>query len=327
MQFANPLFFLLLIPLFICAGFYLYSGARRYMSGKVSVAIKPSYTLRVLLHKFLPPFVRIAAAVLLIIAFARPQKVEREIIPPTEGIDIMMVMDTSPSMGAMDFRPVNRMEAAKAAAKEFISKRRNDRIGITVFAGAAFLSCPLTLDYGALNDSMDMVRIDMTGIGMTAIGDAIITAVNHLKNSKAKSRIMILLTDGRSNYGIVTNLEQAAKAAQAYGIKIYTIGTAKKGRAQIPTGNPLQPVVYTDDDLDETSLKLISEVTGGKFYRAENTAELSRIYSEIDSLEKTKFEEKTSVRASDYYIYFLVPAVLLMILGLLLEKTYLRTIP
>jgi len=159
------------------------------------------------------------------------------------------------------------------------------------------------------------------------VGDAIVTAVNHLKESKAKSKIIVLLTDGRSNTGMVTDLGLAARTAQAYDIKIYTIGTAGKGRAQISTGDPSQPVIYIDEDLDEPTLREIAGLTGGEFYRAKNYAELDNIYARIDSLEKTKFEAKTYTNYADLYLYFLAPALALLGLLFVLERTYFRTVP
>jgi Ca-activated chloride channel family protein len=269
----------------------------------------------------------VAVLVLLAFALARPQKVEKGEPPPTEGIDIMLCLDTSYSMSAVDFTPHNRLEAAKSAAADFIRRRANDRIGMVVFGGVAVLSCPLTLDYGSLLEFLQSAQINMTRADGTAIGDALMTSVNHLKHGKAKSKVLILLTDGRSNVGTITDPVAAAKTAAAYDIKVYTVGTATKGQAKIPTGNPMQPYMTIGDDLDEATLLEVAAVTGGEFYRADNFFELQKIYARIDALEKTKFEVKSSVNRTDLYRLFLLPALALAALAFLLERTWLRSIP
>jgi len=325
--FKNP-WILLLMPLAgVLAGLAWAQRHRRLHSAGVTAPLPPKDSLRSRLFRYLPFWGRVLAISLIILALARPQKATRGDIPPSEGIDIMLTIDTSLSMAAMDFAPYNRLEAAKAAAADFVKKRKNDRIGVTVFGGVAMLTCPLTLDYQSVFDLIDSIYISMTRADGTAIGDAIITAVNHLKDSKAKSKVIILLTDGRSNVGLVTDLALAAKTAAAYDIKIYTIGTAGKGQAQIPTGDPSQPVAYIDEDLDEPTLREIAALTGGEFYRAKNYAELDTIYSRIDALEKTKFEAKSYTDYSDKYEYFLAPALLLLALLFMLERTYFRTVP
>jgi len=238
----------------------------------------------------------------------------------------MLVIDTSLSMQAPDLMPT-RLEAAKQTAKEFVMKRKNDRIGVVVFGGVAYLSCPLTLDHDAVNGLIDQIQPGMTKSDGTAIGDAILVATNHLKNSKAKSKIMILLTDGRSNTGVVGDPITAAKLTSQFGIKIYTIGTAKKGPSKIPTQNPLQPYIIIEDDLNEEQLGEIAEITGGKFYRATSTEELSKIYSEIDQLEKTKFEIKYNLEVTELYNKFLIPASIIAFLLIIIEKTYIMSIP
>lgn len=325
--FKNPAALLLALPLGLAAALAVARAAGRFRAAGVPAQLKRGRSLRARAFAVVPLWARVLAAALIIIALARPQQVDRSKLPPTEGIDIMLVLDTSYSMAAMDFNPYNRMQAAKAAATDFVKKRTNDRIGVTVFGGVALLTCPLTLDYQSVLDTIEMADLNMTKADGTAIGDAIATAVNHLKDSKAKSKVMILLTDGRSNTGVITDLTMAAKAAAAHDIKVYTIGTAGKGRAQIPTGNPLEPVLYLDEDLDEPALREISALTGGEFYRAKNYSELNDIYSKIDSLEKTDFEVKTSSSYTDLYWYVLAPALLLLALVFLLERTVFRTIP
>ncbi|HAT72252.1 MAG TPA: aerotolerance regulator BatA [Elusimicrobia bacterium] len=327
MAFKHPLFLLLLAPLGVLAGLARAQAHRRHNSAPVPTALPAGESLRSVLFAIVPFWGRVLAIALLIFALARPQKAARGEAPPSEGIDIMLTLDTSGSMAAEDFAPYNRLEAAKAAATAFVKKRRNDRIGVTVFGGNALLTCPLTLDYQSVLELLDSTYLNMTKADGTAIGDAIVTAVNHLKESKAKSKVIVLLTDGRSNAGLVTDLAQAAGTAAAYDIKIYTIGTAGKGKAKVTTGDPRQPVVYIEEDLDEPALREISGLTGGEFYRAKNYAELDNIYSRIDALEKTKFEAKTFTSYTDLYLYFLAPALALLAALYLLERTYFRTIP
>ena len=325
--FKHP-WILLLMPLAgLLAGFARAQADRRLNSAGMPAPLPALRTLRTRLFALLPFWGRVAAIALLIFALARPQKASRGEVPPAEGIDIMLALDTSYSMAAEDFAPYNRLEAAKKAAADFVKKRRNDRIGVTVFGGTALLTCPLTLDYQSVLEMLEASYLNMTRAEGTAMGDAIVTAVNHLKESKAKSKVIVLLTDGRSNIGLVTDLNLAAKTAQAYDIKIYTIGTAGKGRAQISTGDPMQPVIYVDEDLDEPTLREIAGLTGGEFYRAKNYMELDKIYGRIDSLEKTKFEAKTYTNYADLYLYFLAPALALLALLFVLERTYFRTVP
>jgi Ca-activated chloride channel family protein len=327
MQFKNPYFFLLFIPLIIISVFsYIYREKRLY-NIRFPFTPKRIRTLKLSLYESLPFYMRIIAISLLIIALSRPQEISRDTLPPTEGVDIMLVLDTSTSMAALDFEPKNRIEAAKETAIDFISKRNYDRIGLVVFGGVAVLSCPLTLDHNSAIEYISQVYLAMTQSDGTAIGDAIVTAVNHLKDSKAKSKLMILLTDGRSNTGVLQDVSQAAKIAKEFGIKIYTIGVAKKGKAKVPTGDPFQPYFYIDDDLNEADLMTIAKITDGKFYRATNMIELQNIYSEIDKLEKTKFETKVSGNYKDLYNYFLIPAIFIYILIIIMEKTVFLTVP
>jgi len=327
MKFANPWALLLLLPILAAA---LHAGSRRgskFISAGSPLPLPSVPTFKTRLFSFFPFFARAAALVFLTIALARPQKAERGQIPPAEGVDIMLALDTSYSMAAIDFNPFNRLDAAKNAASDFIKRRAHDRIGAVVFGGAAMLSCPLTLDYASALEFIDLSYLNMTKADGTAIGDAIATAVNHLKNSKAKSKVIILLTDGRSNTGLISDPVTAAKTAAAYDIKIYTIGTAAKGASRLPTGNPFQPYIAIEEDLDEGTLLEIAKTTGGEFYRATNYPELQKIYEKIDSLEKTKFEVKAYATYSDRHQSLLAAALALLALTFVLEKTYLRMIP
>lgn len=326
MSFKNPFFFILIIPLIIITVFVFKNLYRKEYKINFPLEIIPRYSFKIFLKESVSPFLKFVILLLIIISLARPQKILKTEIPPTEGVDIIMTIDTSLSMGAIDITP-NRLESAKKSAKEFIAKRTNDRIGLVVFGGVSYISCPLTLDHSALTAYINKLQLGMTKSDGTAIGDAILTATNHLKNSKSKSKIIILLTDGRSNTGIVQDPITAAKVSKEFGIKIYTIGTAQKGPSQIPTGDPFQPYVTIEDDLNEPELMEIAKITGGKFFRATSSKELDEIYSEIDRLEKTKFETKQNIEVVEMYNYFLIPAIILLFLTIILEKTIILTVP
>ena len=280
------------------------------------------------LAREIPYALRAAALVLCAAALARPQAVRRQAAGLTEGIDILLAMDTSTSMRALDFAPLDRIGAAKETAKRFITGRTADRIGVLDFGGAPLLNCPLTLDYDAVNDTIDSLEPGMTGVEGTAIGDGITAAVNHLRPGRAKSKVIILLTDGRSNTGLIDPLT-AAKAAAAYGIKIYTIGTGKRGQSLIPIDQPGggRALVPIDDDLDDEILTQIAEATGGKYFRAQSLRELSLIYSEIDRMEKAPVERPQTVSYTDLYPWFLVPALLLLSSEVWLTRTWLLRVP
>ncbi|MEA3306994.1 MAG: VWA domain-containing protein [Elusimicrobiota bacterium] len=293
---------------------------------KISLNTRQTETLKAQLSSLIGYSGRLLAIILIIIALARPQQISKSDIPPAKGVDIILCLDTSYSMAALDFEP-NRLEAAKKAASNFIRKRLNDRIGLVVFGEAAIMTCPLTLDYPAIVEFIDTTYLNMIDRKGTAVGDAIMTAVNHIKESSAKSKIIILLTDGRSNAGIISDPAYAAKIAKTLDIKIYTIGTASKGKAEIPTNDPFQPIAYINEDLDKATLMEIANITGGKFFRAKNHKDLREIYSLIDSLEKTEFDIKIFSNYKDLYPYFLFPAIILLVLVFLLERTYFMKIP
>ncbi|MCG2726289.1 MAG: VWA domain-containing protein [Elusimicrobia bacterium] len=320
--------FLYLIPAVLAAAIFLKLAPTiaKKAALKISFDIPQIETLKAQLSNILGYGGRLIAIILIIIALARPQEVSKSDIPPAKGVDIILCLDTSYSMAALDFKP-NRLEAAKKAAADFIKKRSNDRIGIVVFGETAIMTCPLTLDYPAITEFIDTVYLNMIDNAGTAIGDAIMTAINHIKESSAKSKIIILLTDGRSNTGIISDPVYAAKTAETFDIKIHTIGTASKGKAEIPTNDPFNPIGYINEDLDEATLMEISNTTGGKFFRAKSHKDLEEIYSLIDSLEKTEFDIRIFSNYRDLYPYFLFPAIALLLIVFLLEKTYFMRIP
>jgi Ca-activated chloride channel family protein len=275
---------------------------------------------------------RWAVVVLLVIALARPQKLLQERHMETEGIDIMLTLDISTSMLAEDFRPKNRLEAAKAVASEFVDGRSSDQIGLVVFAGQSFTQCPLTLDYSLLNKLLGRVNIELVTEGMiedgTAIGMAIANGVNRLRASKAKSRILILLTDGQNNRGEVDPLT-AASAAQALGIRIYTIGVGTEGLAPYPVRDQWGRVVYqqVQVQIDEELLRRIADQTGGKYFRATDAEALRQVYAEIDQLEKSKIRVHQYRQKAELFTPYLGLALILLLIEIVFSATRLRTMP
>jgi len=263
---------------------------------------------------------------LLIIGFARPQSGQRSQEVLTEGVDIILTLDVSPSMQALDFQPKNRLEAAKDVVAEFIRERQSDRVGMVVFAAESYTQCPLTLDYGILLNFLKDIEAGMLGDG-TAIGTAIGTCVNRLRESKAKSKVVILLTDGMNNMGEIDPIT-AAQAAAAMQVKIYTIGVGKEGRAPFKVRDAFgERTVMMETHIDEESLKEIARITGGRYYRATDKEKLSEIYREIGELEKTKIETKEYLRTTELVGYVLLPALALLMIELLLAHTRFRGIP
>jgi Ca-activated chloride channel family protein len=271
---------------------------------------------------------RVLAVILFIIALARPQSGSKEQKVSTEGVDIVLAMDVSSSMLAEDFKPNNRLQAAKIVAEEFIKGRVNDRIGMVVFAGESFTQCPLTLDYGVLLTLLKEVKIADKDWDGTAIGMGIANAVNRLRDSKAKSKIIILLTDGVNNRGQIDPIT-AARIAQALKIRIYTIGAGTQGTAMYPVDDPLfgRRYVPREVKIDEKVLRKIAQITGGRYYRATNTEKLRKIYKEIGEMEKTKIEVSEYTRYTELFSYFLAAGLLLLLLEAVLRNTYFRTIP
>jgi Ca-activated chloride channel homolog len=230
-------------------------------------------------------------------------------------------------MRALDFNPKDRMTVAKQAVRNFVSHRQFDRIGLVAFAGVAVLECPMTLDYGALLDFLDQIDVGVTTTENTAIGTAIATAANHLKRSTAKSKVIILVTDGRNNSGEI-DPNTAAKAAASLGIKIYTIGVGIRGQSVIPVetafGRQLVPI---QEDLDEPALEDIARATGGRYYRADSPKEFDEIFKDIDSLEKSDIKGPSIHEYRDHYLGWLILAMLLLCSGYGLQMTVWRTVP
>ena len=326
-KFANPAFLWLL--LFLPAiGYYLWSRRRKMtvvlQFSSLQIFSKIPRTVRERI-RHIPIGLRVAAIALFIIALARPQSVSDRQNISTEGIDIVLELDLSGSMLAEDFNP-NRIEAAKQVASEFIVGRINDRIGLVVFSAESFTQCPLTTDYPVLKNLLRDVKNGMIADG-TAIGLAIANGVNRLKDSKEKSKVMILLTDGVNNRGEIDPIT-AARIAATYGIRIYTVGVGAQGEAPYPVQTPfgirrqMIPV-----DLDEKVLTQVADMTGGKYYRATDNRKLKAIYKEIDQLERTKIEVMAYKRYSELYGGWLIAGLLALVLEIGLTSTVLRKNP
>jgi Ca-activated chloride channel family protein len=278
----------------------------------------------------IPLILRAACLTLLVLAAARPQfyNVSRE--TKTSGVDIVLCIDTSGTMRAMDFKidgdAVDRLTAVKKVVKEFIVKRERDRIGLVIFGDEAFTQCPLTLDKGLLLNLVDKLEVGMAG-DRTAIGDAVALAGKRLKEIKAKARILVLLTDGRHNAGDITPL-QAAEAVHALGIKVYAIGVGGKGPAPFRVDTLFGPrVAYQEVDLDEETLTKVAQEGGGKYFRAADSKQLAEIYEIIDREEKSEVDVKEFFHYRELYAYCLIPALALLGLELALSMTLFKVLP
>lgn len=329
-RFANPTYLLLLLFLPLIAVYYLRRGQRltgrvKYSTLKHMRNVKTTWKQRSRKYLFL---LRLLVIGLVILGLARPQSGAKQQEITTEGIDIMLALDVSSSMLAEDFKPKNRIEAAKTVAKEFIKGRRNDRIGLVIFAGEAFTQCPLTLDYGVLYELLDKVKVAPKEWDGTAIGNGVATAVTRLKNSKAKSKVIILLTDGRNNAGEVNPIT-AAQIAEAFNIRIYTIGAGTRGTALYPVEDPLFGKRYVNMpvEIDEDMLRKIAAQTNGKYFRATNSQKLREIYAQINDMEKTKIEVREFTKYSELFVNYAGGGLLLLLLEIILANTWLRKLP
>ena len=318
MEFANSGYLLLLILLIPYLLWYFLCGKGKEPTIKMSDTfayqhISKSWRIR-MIH--LPMFLRCLVYTLVVIVLARPQTYNSWDNKDAEGIDIMLTMDISASMLTEDVFP-NRIEAAKEVASDFISGRPNDNIGLTIFAGEAFTQCPMTVDHAALLNLLHNVRTDLVVKGLiqdgTAIGMGLANSVSRLKDSKAKSKVIILLTDGSNNVGSISPMT-AASIAKKYGIRIYTIGLGKESEGDLGA-------------IDYKTLQNIAVSTNGEFYRAQSQAELSKIYQDIDKLEKTKLRVKAYSHLHEAYMPFAWLALFLFCLDLLLRLTVFRRLP
>lgn len=319
LAFLQPiwLLFLLFPVLLLTAHMFWPAHFVKSLNYPLTGQLSPEFSLSAFLARWTQLALTVLALVLFCIALARPVVLSKSKLPPTQGIDIMMIIDASASMKKNDFYP-SRFVAAQKNAIRFIGKRFNDRIGLTVFAKNATLAAPLTLDHEALQELVASLYLGIVDPNLTAIGDALGVAASHLKNSSAKSKIILLLTDGSNNAGTLDPL-LAAKAAAAYGIKIYTIATAS------PPGESI--FSSTEDEIDEALLMNIAKETGGAFYRAKNEQELQQIYDKINEMEKTNFTQSARISHHDAYAPLLWLGLILLLAGFVLSKLVFIRIP
>ena len=326
MSFASPGYLFLLLLLLPVVGWYIYelrkADASVQMSSAATLRQQPRSWRIYMLH--VPFVLRVAATVLLTIALARPQLTNRWSSESTEGIDIMMALDISGTMQAEDLKP-NRLEAAKQVASDFVLARPNDQIGLVVFAGESFTQCPLTTDHAVLVNLFKSVKFGLIEDG-TAIGLGLANAVNRMKDSPTKSKVIILLTDGSNNRGDIDPLT-AAEIAKTFGIRVYAIGVGSHGQARVPVQTPVGIQYMTmDSEFDETTLQNIAETTGGQYFRATDNNSLRRIYEQIDQLEKTKLRVREYAKHTDTFAPFLLAALLCLLAEIVLRYFVLRTI-
>ena len=334
MTFRNPYFFYLLVLIVPMVWLYVMRERRHKVTlafSDLSIIKKlPESPYKWLRHVLLA--MRVAGFCFLVVALARPQKQHAEVEVTTEGVDIMLILDISESMKALDFKPDDRLAVAKREIKNFVARREHDRMGLVLFAARAFTRCPLTNDYSVILQMIDAA--DYTDFSdQTAIGTAIATAANRLKDSPAKSKVIILLTDGANNAGDIPP-QTAAKAAGELGIKIYSIGVGKEGRVPFPvetvnpqTGRRTQRIEMMESDINEKELAEIANATGGAFFRAQSPESLKRIYEEIDKMEKTEIKSISHVSYSEYFYKWLWIGFIILAAEMLLQNTVFRRIP
>ncbi|MBP7738760.1 MAG: VWA domain-containing protein [Spirochaetes bacterium] len=328
LEFKNPMLLLLLIPWALMLFWFLF---RKLYNREAAVAIsseevvRARQSIRARTYRFLPAL-RFAALLLLILALSRPGKGVHYSSVKNLGVDIMITMDVSLSMLAEDFQPKNRLTVSKQVIKDFVARRKTDRIGMVVFAGEAYLQCPLTLEHQMIQDIAGEVDFESVHVDGTAIGDAIALATARMMDSKAKSRVILLVTDGMNNRGSI-DPETAAKAAAEMGIKIYPVGIGKKGETvPYPSGIPMmkQQIMV---DIDEDSLKNIAEITGGKYFNATSSGVMWQNFKDIDRLEKSQVELKQYHEFYDRFQWLLFAAAALFLAEIILRSVVYRKVP
>lgn len=336
MHFENPQAFWLLIPLL---AFALREWLRRQEKRptlqlsylKIFDQVRPTFRTRLM---NLPFFLKMISLILLIVCLARPQEANTKIKKNVEGIDIIICLDISDSMLIEDMKPLNRLEAAKDTIQSFIEKRTSDRIGLVIFAGEAFTQVPPTLDYEVLIQRVkEITTARMARIkDGTALGVAMANAAGRLRDSTAKNRIMIFMTDGENNSGTI-DPETGLAVAKGYGIKVYSIGIGKDGPTKIPVygqdffGNKVKTYQPFESTVNEDLLRRMASETGGKFFRASKENSLVGVFNEIDRLEKTKIDVNRFTRYNELYPTYLIIALIIYLLTMLLERTWLKRVP
>jgi len=328
-RFADPHYLILLIVVVFLGywHFFLQHGRGATLRFSHLGAIRHVAKSRPVMIRRMLFLIKLLALVFFVLAFARPQSGIKGEEVITEGVDIVLAMDISGSMLAEDIKP-NRLEAAKEVAAEFVKGRRNDRIGMVVFAGEAYTQCPLTLDYGVLLNFLGDIHVGMIEDG-TAIGMGLATGVNRLRSSEAKSKVIVLLTDGRNNRGQI-DPTTAAQLARALDVKIYTIGAGTTQQtAPYPVDDPFfgKRYVPIQVDIDESMLRKVAQMTGGKMFRATDRKRLKSIYDEIDEMEKTEIKVKEYTRYAELFHYFLIAGLGLLLIEAVLVNTRFRKIP
>ncbi|HOE97899.1 MAG TPA: VWA domain-containing protein [Candidatus Sumerlaeota bacterium] len=327
-RFNDPWVLLLFIPLLLL-GAWLWRRRRlrprlRFSSTELLDEVGPTLRTRLL---GLPAILLFVAAALLTVALARPQSAWREHRRFTEGIAIMLVLDVSDSMMALDFEP-NRLERAKAVVQEFIQGRENDQIGAVIFGRDTFTLCPLTQDYQALRNFVQRINFDLVNGEGTAIGMGLANAVDKLRKSPNKSKVVILLTDGENNAGQIDPID-AAEIARQFDIRVYTIGVGSVGgQVLIPNPSGFGPrYIPIEARLDVEQLTRMAEMTGGRFFHATDGSSLEKIYQQINEMERTEIEVHETHYFDELAAWLMVPALLILLLALGLENTWLRTFP
>ncbi|BFK45921.1 MAG: VWA domain-containing protein [Alistipes sp.] len=328
MHFASPYYLWLLTLLMPMIGYYVWrtlQGGAAIQISSVAGVVRAPRTVRYYL-RHLPFALRAAAFALLVVALARPQDVEQNVRTNAEGIDIMLAIDVSGSMLARDFKP-DRITAAKEVAGSFIADRYGDRIGLVAFAGEAFTQSPLTTDQSTLQTLLARIRSGLIEDG-TAIGNGLATAINRLRESDAKSKVIILLTDGVNNQGQIAPMT-AAEIAKAQGIRVYTIGVGSEGMAPYPAIDMFGNLTFVNQkvEIDEKVLKAISDMTGGKYFRATDKDKLKAVYNEINQLEKSKIEVTEHISYHELFLTWVLAALGLLMAEFLLSNLVLKRIP
>jgi Ca-activated chloride channel family protein len=328
-RFQDPIFLLFIV---VAVGLLVYyfrfkkakASSIRYSDVNLVRRLRPSLRLK---ERHVLPVLRALAIVFLAFALARPQSGRKGQEVSSEGIDIILILDISGSMRAEDFKPHNRLYVAKQVIKEFIEGRQSDRMGLVVFSKQSFTQCPLTLDYGVLFNFLDKVDFGMIEDG-TAIGLAIANAVNRLRESDAKSKVAILLSDGRNNAGEIDPIT-AAKAAKAMNVKMYTIGAGKPGNAPIPVDHPIfgKRYIWAETEIDESTLKEIARITGGEYFRAKDEQALARIYRQISQMEQTEIKVKEYLQYNELFSNYAFVGLVLLLAEVVLGNTRYRKIP
>lgn len=330
MVFENPSCLFLLLLLLPAIAYYIWKQKTAQASLQISTTQQFSRLpkswkeyLRHINFVFL-----LASFALIIIVLARPQSSDSWSRTDTEGIDIVLSLDVSNSMQTSDFKP-NRLEASKDVAMQFVAGRPNDNMGMVIFGKESFTLCPMTSDHAVLSNMIKSVDFDLIDGSQTAIGDGLVTAVNRIRNGQAKSKVIILLTDGSNNSGDVAPRD-AASVAKAMNVRVYTIGVGSKGEIEQvvgydPFGRPVTQKVKAD--IDEDVLQAMAQMTGGRYFRATNKSKLADIFDEIDQMEKTKMNIREFSRKEEEYLPFVLAALAFLLLHIIIKNTILRNIP